>query len=673
MKTIIKKISSAVIISGILLSGSFSVVFAQSYDMGTTYPTYDMGTTYPTYSTGTTYPIYDTGTTYSNTPSYTYTPGYTYTTPTISSTYSSGVSPVIYDSSSYGYSSYPSTYSSYPTNYGTTNYGYSSYTYSNYTYPTVTTPSVSAPTTCPYGSTWNGTSCITNTTTCPSGSTLVNGSCVVNTTTCPSGSAWNGTSCITNTTTCPSGSHLSNGSCVADTTTCPSGSTLVNGVCQINNTSCPTGSTWNGTSCVINSTVDTYTCPNGSVVSYSFQCPIIYPVQNYTSSTYTYTSPVISYQTCWDGSTIPYSSVCPAQYKVCANGTSVPVNQTCYSVNNYVAYVPPAPIKFNNVITSVTTEITNKSGRCNGIGLIANGAQSTGWFEYGETSKLGRTTAPAAIGSSDTAPFSNVLVNLKPNTNYYCRAVMQNQYGTVKGEIVGFTTKSKATVYVKPVVSTPKKTTSSTKKNEIVCSDGTTISLRNQSSAYILNQGQKLIALQIEKIDESLTPGNNASYRLSYKNLSDSRLTNVVVKVTMPQEISFVSSSAGNYDEMTHTLTINQDTVDPYATGAITISGVVVKNAPIGKSVVTTAYVVYTVPSTSVQDEVTAYVVGSIIPQADNASSTGAKNVIGLGGDNSFLPNSLVEWLALIAIMFIIFILGRSIYASYNNDEKDHH
>lgn len=398
---------------------------------------------------------------------------------------------------------------------------------------------------------------------------------------------------------------------------------------------------------------------------------IVYSTSTYVAPTitypsYTYTSPTISYQTCWDGSTIPSYSVCPSQYKVCANGTSVPLYQNCYYGGSYVApYVAPQPVKFNNVVTSVATEVTKTSGRCNGIGLVANNVPSTGWFEYGETSNLGRNTTAVSIGSSATSPFSNVLTNLKPSTTYYCRAVMQNQYGIVKGEIVGFTTKSTTSNYVKPVV-----TKKITKTNKIICSDGSTVIVKDNSSATLLSQGQKLVSLQIEKLSGDLASKNTVSYRLSYKNISDSRLSNVLIKVTLPKEVIFTSSSAGSYDQATHTITLNQDTIDSSSEGVITWTGEVTKDAPIGKSIVTTAYVLYTVPSTSVQDEVTAYVVGSIVPQSDGFAQ--AKHVIGQG-DRSFLPNSLVEWLALVAIIFIIFILGRSIYASYQEDKENSH
>ncbi len=567
-------------------------------------------------------------------------------------------------------------------------------------------------TVCPTGSTLINGVCQINITACPSGTTLTNGICQINVTSCPTGTTlsngachYPASGCPTGTTlvngvcqlpvqcpnnstpingvcqapiVCPTGTSLQNGVCIGHgTTVCPTGSTLVNGVCQINTTACPSGSVLINGICQITITQNNYRCSNGSIVAAAYLCPTIPVPPVYTPSvTYTYDNtyiPPMNSHVCWDGSTMYGNQVCPAQYKVCANGTYVSMNQSCY-VAPVPTYVPPTVIKFNNVVTSVATQITNTSGRCNGIGLIANGAASTGWFEYGETANLGRTTASASIGNTVTAPFSNVLANLKPTTKYYCRAVMQNEYGIVKGEIVSFVTKSKATTYVQPVstvkTSTVKKATTTVKKNEVTCTDGTSVWVKNGSSAEMLNQGAKLVMLQIEKSEGKLMANASVTYKVTYKNVADSRLTGVVIKVVIPAEMNSVVTTAGVYDENTHTVTLNQDTLDQYSEGVISVTGKLAQDAPIGKTLVATSYVAYTVPGTNAQDEVTAYVVGSIVPVDSLAKSdTGAKKVIGSGSDRGFMPNNLVEWLALIAIIFIIFILGRSIYISYKEDE----
>ncbi len=552
-------------------------------------------------------------------------------------------------------------------------------------------------TNCPWNTTWNGSTCVsttgvTVTNVCSDGQPPVNNSCVrtntipvVTNTVCSDGRPPVNNSCVrTNTvpvttnTVCSDGQPPVNNSCVrtntipvVTNTICSDGQAPVNGSCVrtgtvVTTTNCPTGTVWNGANCVQTVTgnvITNTTCPWNSTWNGS-ACVSIN------------TQPVVTYQTCWDGSVIPTHSVCAAQYKVCSNGISIPINQTCYIATTPV--ISPIKVVFNNVVTSLATEVTQTQGRCNGIGLIAQGAPSTGWFEYGETANLGRTTVSANIGSSDTAPFSNLLTNLKPSTKYYCRAVMQNKHGIVKGEVVSFTTKAKATTYIKPVAATPVKKPTTTKvpvKNEVVCSDGSTVSVKNQSAATLLTDGQKLVALSIEKTEGKIASEGIVKFKVSFKNITDSRLSETVLKVKLPEEIRLLETSAGMYDPTTRTITLNQDTVDPYTEGTILFSGVVAKDAALGKTIVTNAYVAYTVPGTNTQDEVTAYVIGSVVPVGDAGSaSVGEKKVIGAKAESKgFLPNSLIEWLALLAIIFIIFILARSIYASYKEGDSAHH
>jgi uncharacterized repeat protein (TIGR01451 family) len=235
-------------------------------------------------------------------------------------------------------------------------------------------------------------------------------------------------------------------------------------------------------------------------------------------------------------------------------------------------------------------------------------------------------------------------------------------------------TKSTVVTYVKPVVKKPVTTTITKKPTTVItCSDGSTVNTKSTSSASLLNQGEKLLAVQVEKVDGSLSSGEVVRYKVTYKNLADARVTGVILKVTLPQEIVFAGATAGNYDMTTRTLTLSQDMIDPYTEGVIMITANVQKDAPIGKTIVTNVYAMYTVPGTHTQDEVTAYVVGSITPaQVISNQDTGAKKVIGASSERGFMPNSLIEWLALLAILFIIFILGRSVYASYKEDEDQH-
>jgi hypothetical protein len=246
----------------------------------------------------------------------------------------------------------------------------------------------------------------------------------------------------------------------------------------------------------------------------------------------------------------------------------------------------------------------------------------------------------------------------------------------VKGEIVKFTTKSKAVTYVKPQAPAKKPTT--TKKpveNKVVCVDGTYVTLGSKGASMLLNEGQKLVAMQLDKVQGDFAPGRDVIYRLAYKNVSDSPLTDVSVKINLPKEVTFVGSTQGMLDPTTNTLNVVLSVIPPYAEGLVTWTVRVLPNAEIGKTVVTTGYVNYTLPDVStkvpVQDEVTSYVIDTIV-DAQTLASTDKKTeskTVGKGAIR-FLPQTLIEWLALIAILFIIAILGRSIHASFKQEEK---
>lgn len=510
--------------------------------------------------------------------------------------------------------------------------------------------------------------------TCVGGQTIAgNLLCPTPVTPVPTQTCWNGT-VIPTTQTCPQQYRTcANGTTVPISQTCYQ--TCANG------TTVPEGQT-----CYV-------TCPNGTTVPQYQSCPVVASLPwvdiqanpgtfiSGGQTQLTWTSQNATNCTAsngWSG----YKNLSGSETRYNLTQTTT-FTITCYNAvgqtaTDSVTVQPQAQVvKFNNVVTSPVTEITSSSARCNGIGLIAQGAPSNGWFEYGETSNLGRTTASASIGSSASAPFSNALVNLKENTSYYCRAVMNNQYGTVKGEIVKFTTKSKTTqpVYVKPT--TPTKKPVQTPKNEVICSDGTVLRISSGDTASLLSQGQKLVTLNLEKTFGNLSPNQEVTYRLSYKNVSSAQLTGIVARVTVPNEVTFIGTNSGSYDSNTRTITVSNVTLAPYGEGSITFTARVNQASTIGASVVTTGYLLYSITSdtgASAQDEVTTYYVGTITPEvASTNNDTGSKKVFGFGGGQSFLPDSLIEWLALLAIIFIIAILGRSMYIAYKGEEKHSH
>lgn len=73
--------------------------------------------------------------------------------------------------------------------------------------------------------------------------------------------------------------------------------------------------------------------------------------------------------------------------------------------------------------------------------VTPNGAPTTYWYEYGETTALGARTASQAIGSGRSAiPSPGYITGLKANTLYHFRLSAQNSFGTVNGGTQSFST-----------------------------------------------------------------------------------------------------------------------------------------------------------------------------------------------------------------------------------------
>lgn len=85
--------------------------------------------------------------------------------------------------------------------------------------------------------------------------------------------------------------------------------------------------------------------------------------------------------------------------------------------------------------------------------VLPNKASTTYWFEYGSSANLGNVTNLQSVGNGDTTlSASAVINNLNANTQYFFRLNAQNQYGTVNGSILTFTTSG-------PTASAPEATT----------------------------------------------------------------------------------------------------------------------------------------------------------------------------------------------------------------------
>ena len=127
----------------------------------------------------------------------------------------------------------------------------------------------------------------------------------------------------------------------------------------------------------------------------------------------------------WKRTTIQHHTANNVYHHVSYNSVGKPGNRFGYGIPT-----KSKNIKFNNVVyISSNRNHKEQCSGCNGIGLIASGAQSTVWFEYGETSNLDDRQHRFIGKQGNSNHLEHVYMNLKENTSYYCRAVKKNQYG----------------------------------------------------------------------------------------------------------------------------------------------------------------------------------------------------------------------------------------------------
>ena len=130
-------------------------------------------------------------------------------------------------------------------------------------------------------------------------------------------------------------------------------------------------------------------------------------------------------------------------YRLSAKNSFGTVNGATYSFKTTNTPEPQGtiPAVTSTAATDVERTSANLHGRIN-----PNEGETTYWFEFGLTNELGMTTISQILASGNsTVNVASAISNLKPETKYFFRLNAQNQFGTVNGQVLSFTTKGPAT------------------------------------------------------------------------------------------------------------------------------------------------------------------------------------------------------------------------------------
>lgn len=282
------------------------------------------------------------------------------------------------------------------------------------------------------------------------------------------------------------------------------------------------------------------------------------------------------------------------------------------------------------VVTTVVTSVTGSTARLNGLLSSDGNTAATAWFEWGTTNGLGFRTADQYLGIGDGKAFANDIFGLTANTTYYFRACARNTGGTICGNVLNFRTVSTVNP-VTPVYTGPTVTTVGT------------------------GGGTSRLMLEITSPYDNACPADINDYTVKYKNISGRTLTDVVLRVTLPADVMFRKSSAGDFSDTDNTLTVQLDELATNEEGEIFLSGEVMRGVADEDIMVATAVMAYTYSTTLGQEDAIAYKIHDVT-RCGNSSLAG----FALFG-NGFFPDTFGGWLLILLLIAILVAVARSI------------
>lgn len=303
-------------------------------------------------------------------------------------------------------------------------------------------------------------------------------------------------------------------------------------------------------------TINTFNAANTSVLQGS-QTTLSWNTSNCTSVNLQGVG-VYSYQTSGSVNTGILNTT--TTYTLTASNSTNSTSQSV-TVGVYATPLPPNPPYYppiNNqtlqVMTSAATNVFASSARLNGFAGNMYNSTASAYFEYGtQSGNLLFTSLAQNLGGVQSTGFYDTITNLEPNTFYYYRAVVTGPTGVVKGDIRFFKT-----------------TPETVEPNQIT---------RYVDRAIYIERGVGENSSQVEmKLvasgDLLCNDKKNVTYLLSYKNSSNTALTNGTITITLPNDVTFAGTTSGAYDQTRHILILPVSRLEPGKSQTVTISGV---------------------------------------------------------------------------------------------------
>ncbi len=218
------------------------------------------------------------------------------------------------------------------------------------------------------------------------------------------------------------------------------------------------------------------------------------------------------------------------------------------------------------VNTKSASNISTSSATLRGS-VNPNDSSTTAWFEYGTSKSLGYTTSSFSLGSGDSyQSYSTTVFDLDDGRTYYYRAVARNDYDTVRGSLLTFTTDEDQITDDQDLsgiaYSLSQLTSALARLNAMVGGLGTSrVTERVIERVEVVSStvGSDLAKLTFTADKKSLDPGDEVVFTVQIEPLTN--LTNAVLAVKLDPGFEFESTSANSYSKLENTFTYNLGSV----------------------------------------------------------------------------------------------------------------
>jgi hypothetical protein len=281
-----------------------------------------------------------------------------------------------------------------------------------------------------------------------------------------------------------------------------------------------------------------------------------------------------------------------------------------------------------------------------------NNANTEFWFEFGTTQSLGKTTSVQTVGAGNA--WKLVIGNLsalQPGKTYYYRVVAKNSVGTSRGGILTFVTQP---------LSAAKTGTGQTSGSGSVL--GAVSGIDNTPTAngqdslrpsfmsleYSLSDGGALVVVAD---DTQPAPGDEFEYTVVYKNDTQGRYNEANVKIIIPVEAEFISSSIDPLKTSGNVIEFKLGKIESGDRGSVTVNVRIKETTKPGTNLVFASVLGYK-DGSGVQLATTSYLTIRI---AEGSSKLTA-SIGSLFGGIAKLVLILVTLIAIFSILYYRFI-----------------